>query len=378
VAKRDYYEILGVPRGATEAEIKKAYRKLAMQYHPDKNPGDSAAEASFKEVGEAYGVLSNAEQRKVYDAYGHAGLGGGGGPGGFGGAGGFGGPGMGDVFSDLFEDFFGGGGGRGGGGRARARARHGADLQYNLEITFEQAFFGHEARLRIPRYEPCDTCNGSGAKPGTGMRTCGVCKGQGQVRFQQGFFTVARTCSECGGVGQVVSAPCGDCGGQGKVRTESTLQVKIPAGVETGSRLRLSGKGQAGERGGPSGDLYVVISVLPHEEFTREGDDIHLEIGIPFSIAALGGEVQVSTMTDPVRLKIPAGTQPGKRFRLRGKGFANVSGHGIGDEIVTATLTVPSRLSGRQRELLEAFAKEMGEEPQSDEGLLKKVKGLFE
>ncbi|MDH5525794.1 MAG: molecular chaperone DnaJ [Nitrospirota bacterium] len=374
MAKRDYYEILGVSRDASEADIKKAYRKLAMKYHPDKNPGNAEAEAQFKEVGEAFAVLSSGEKRRAYDAYGHAGVEGGPGGAGFGG---FGGGGMGDInFSDLFESFFGGGGG--GGRRSSSRSRRGSDLQYNLEITFEQAFFGHEARLRIPRDETCGTCDGSGAKPGTGMRACGVCKGAGQVRFQQGFFTVARTCSECNGAGQVAAEPCRDCSGQGTVRTESTLQVKIPAGVETGSRLRLSGKGQAGERGGPSGDLYVVITVLPHKVFHREGDNIYAEVAVPFTVATLGGHVEVPTMTDPVRLKVPAGTQPGRRFRLKGKGFADLSGRGIGDQVVLVTIEVPTRLNASQRESLEAFAQEMGEEPEAGSGILGKVKSIFE
>ncbi len=377
MAKRDYYEILGLQKGAGEAEIKKAYRKLAMKYHPDKNPGDAKAEARFKEVGEAYSVLSDPEKRQAYDTFGHAGVDGQpGGPGGPGGFGGPGGAGMGDIFSDIFDDFFGGGGG--GGGRARSRAERGADLRYDLEIDFEQAFTGDEVKLRIPRYQACDSCDGSGAKKGTGLKTCATCKGAGQVRFQQGFFTVARTCTDCQGQGQIVAEPCGECRGQGKVRTEKTLSVKIPAGVETGNRLRLSGEGEAGSRGGPPGDLYVVIHVTPHELFDRDGDNVLLEQPITFTQAALGAQIEIPTMGETVRLKIPAGTQTGRRFRLKGKGFANVSGRGLGDQIVTVKVTVPKHLTHKQKELLAAFAAECGEEVEAEAGIFDKVKGLFE
>jgi molecular chaperone DnaJ len=376
VAKRDYYEVLGVSRDATEAEIKKAYRKLAMQYHPDKNPGDAKAEGRFKEIGEAYAVLSDAKKRQAYDHFGHAGVEGsaeGFGGGGFG-AGGFGG--MGDIFSDIFEDFF---GGAAAGGRARTRAVRGADLRYDLEVTFEQAFFGDEVNLKVPRYEQCGECRGSGAKKGTGLKTCGTCHGAGQVRFQQGFFTVARTCTECQGSGQIVAEPCPECRGAGKVHARKTLHVKIPAGVETGNRLRLSGEGEAGERGGPPGDLYVVISVKPHKTFTREGDHVLMELSVPFTQAALGAQVEVPTMTEAVRLRIPPGTQSGRKFRLKGKGFASLSGRAPGDEIVTVRVSVPTKLSPRQRELLEAYAKESGHEVGAgDAGILDKVKGLFE
>jgi molecular chaperone DnaJ len=379
VAKRDYYEVLGVSRDASEADVKKAYRKLAMKYHPDKNPGDKAAEAHFKEVGEAYAVLSDHSKREAYNNFGHAGVGmGAEGMGGFGGFGGPGGPGgMGDIFSDIFEDFFGGGGG--GAGRARTRATRGADLRYDLEVDFSQAFFGDEVNLKVPRYETCAACSGSGAKAGTGLKTCPTCRGTGQVRFQQGFFTVARTCTECQGAGQIVAEPCPDCHGAGKNPTRKTLHVKIPAGVETGNRLRLSGEGEAGERGGPPGDLYVVISVRPHQRFTREGKNLHVELPIAFTQAALGAQMEVPTMTEAVLLKIPAGTQNGRKFRLKGKGFHDLGGHGTGDEIVTVRVNVPSRLSARQRELLEAFAKESGEDVGAgDTGILDKVKGLFE
>jgi molecular chaperone DnaJ len=376
VAKRDYYEVLGVPRGASEAEIKKAYRKLAMQYHPDKNPGDTEAEGRFKEIGEAYAILSDSKKREAYDNFGHAGVGQGAeGFGGFG-AGGPGFGGMGDIFSDIFEDFFGAGGG---GARTRSRATRGADLRYDLEITFEQAFTGDEVNLKVPRYEQCSACKGSGAKAGTGLKTCPTCRGQGQVRFQQGFFTVARTCTDCQGTGQIVAEPCPQCHGAGKTHTQKSLHVKIPAGVETGNRLRLSGEGEAGERGGPPGDLYVVITVHPHPTFSREGDNIHLELPVAFTQAALGAQVEVPTMTEPVRLRIPPGTQSGKRFRLKGKGFPGLSGRGTGDEIVTVKVRVPTRLSPRQRELLESYAEESGEAVGAgDEGLFDKVKGFFE
>lgn len=376
MAKRDYYEVLGVSRDATEAELKKAYRKLAMKYHPDKNQGDASAEARFKEIGEAYAVLTDPKKRQAYDSFGHAGVEAGGegfGPGGFG-AGGFGG--MGDIFTDIFEDFF---GGAAGGGRTRTRATRGADLRYDLEIGFEQSFFGDEVDLKVPRYEQCSSCRGSGAKPGTGLKTCATCHGQGQVRFQQGFFTVARTCTDCQGTGQIVAEPCPECHGAGKVHTHKTLHVKIPAGVETGNRLRLSGEGEAGERGGPPGDLYVVIGVRPHRTFTREGDNVHLELPIAFTQAALGAQVEVPTMTEHVLLKIPPGTQTGRKFRLKGKGFPSLSGRGPGDQIVTVAVRVPTKLNPRQQELLEAFAKESGDEVGAGEsGLFDKVKGLFE
>lgn len=373
MAKRDYYEVLGVSKGASEAELKKAYRKLAMKYHPDKNPGDADAEARFKEIGEAYAVLSDAQKRQAYDQFGHAGVEGAAGGGqGFGGFGGFGGGGMGDAFSDIFEDFF------GGGGRSRSRVQRGADLRYDLDISFEEAFFGHEANLRIPRWDNCRACDGSGAKKGTGMHTCPTCKGAGQVRFQQGFFTVARTCTECQGTGQVVEHPCPECGGHGRVRKEHTLQVKIPAGIETGNRLRLSGEGEAGEQGGPPGDLYVVVTVAPHKTFDRDGQHVLLELPVSVTQATLGAHLEVPTMEEPVRLKIPAGTQTGKRFRLKGKGFPNLSGHGTGDQIVTVRVAVPKKLNTRQRELFEELAREMGEEPEEDASILGKVKGLFE
>ncbi len=375
MSKRDYYEVLGVERGAGETDIKKAYRKLAMKYHPDKNPGDKSAEAHFKEISEAYAVLSNAEKRQAYDSFGHAGVDGQGGPGGPGGFGG-GGAGMGDVFSDIFEDFFGGGGG--GGGRSGSRAERGADLRYDLEISFDQAFLGDEVKLRIPRMQKCGGCGGSGARSGSSMKTCSTCKGAGQVRFQQGFFTVARTCTDCHGQGQIVAEPCSECRGQGKVRSEKTLSVKIPAGVETGNRLRLSHEGEAGSRGGPSGDLYVVIHVIPHEVFDRDGDHVLLEQSITITQAALGAHVEVPTMGEAVRLKIPAGTQTGRRFRLKSKGFANVSGHGLGDQIVTIRVTIPTKLTQKQKELLGAFAVECGETVETEEGLFDKVKGLFE
>ena len=314
--KKDYYELLGVPRGAGEDEIKKAYRKLALKHHQDKNPGDKQAEEKFKEISEAYQVLADAEKRSQYDQYGHAAFGDGG-PfrGGFDFTGGFE-----DIFGDIFGEFFGGGA-----GRRRGRAR-GDDLRYNLTIRFEEAAFGAEKKIKIPRQAPCEACHGSGCKPGTQPRPCSTCHGRGQVSFQQGFFTVSRTCTQCHGHGTTIADPCGACGGAGRLRKLHTLSVKIPAGVDAGSRLKLRGEGESGPAGGPAGDLYVVIEVEPHPLFVRDGLDIICEVPISFVQAALSAEIDVPTLEGKVKMKIPTATQSGKVFRLKGKGVRDVQG----------------------------------------------------
>jgi molecular chaperone DnaJ len=367
--KRDYYEILGVHRNASDTEIKKAYRKLALQFHPDKNAGDKEAEERFKEISEAYSVLSDPQKRVTYDQYGHAGLGNGGGYS----SGGFGGSPFEDIFGDLFGDIF------GGRARSRGRGRRGDDLRYNLSIKFEEAAFGLETKIQIPRYETCVTCEGIGARPGTSPRTCQVCHGAGQVRYQQGFFSLTRPCPECGGEGQVIDQPCNDCSGTGRIRGKKTISLKIPAGVETGSRLKLTGEGEPGIQGGPPGDLYVVLSVQEHPLFQREGQDIICEIPISFPQAALGCELEVPTLTEKISIKVPAGTQSGKVVSLPGKGFPSLQGYNRGDQLVLLRVETPTRLTGRQKELLEEFAREGGEEVHPmGKSFLEKVRELFD
>ncbi|WP_225073490.1 molecular chaperone DnaJ [Desulfuromonas sp. CSMB_57] len=367
--KRDYYEILGVHRNASDTEIKKAYRKLALQFHPDKNAGDKEAEDRFKEISEAYSVLSDPQKRVTYDQYGHAGLGNGGGFS----SGGFGGSPFEDIFGDLFGDIF------GGRARSRGRGRRGDDLRYNLSIKFEEAAFGLETKIQIPRYETCATCQGSGARPGTSPRTCQVCHGAGQVRYQQGFFSLTRPCPECGGEGQVIDQPCDDCRGSGRIRGKKTISLKIPAGVETGSRLKLTGEGEPGIQGGPPGDLYVVLSVQEHPLFQREGQDVICEIPISFPQAALGCELEVPTLTEKISIKVPAGTQSGKVVSLPGKGFPSLQGYNRGDQLVVLRVETPTRLTGRQKELLEEFAREGGEEVHPmGKSFLEKVRELFD
>ncbi len=346
--KRDYYEILGIHKNANETEIKKAYRRLAMKHHPDKNPENhQEASEKFKEATEAYEVLSNPQKRAAYDQYGFAGVEG---MGGFGG-GGFGGRGdFSDVFGDIFGDFFGAAAGHG-----RAHVARGADLRYNMTISFEDAAFGKETEIRIPKTETCPTCNGSGAKPGTHPKTCSACRGTGQQRMNQGFFTIARTCPVCRGEGQVITDPCPECKGAKTVEREKTMTVKIPPGVETGSRLRLSGEGEPGLHGGPHGDLFIVIKVKEHPLFVRDGDDIWCEIPISITTAALGGEIEAPTLKEKMKLKIPPGTQTGKIFRLKGKGIPNVRGYGVGDENVRVIVETPTNLTARQTELLREF-----------------------
>ncbi len=364
--KRDYYEILGVSPDAGSDEIKKAYRKLAQTHHPDKNPGDQSAEERFKEIGEAYAVLSDAEKRERYDRFGTAGRGGEG-------AGDFD-AGFGSIFDDIFEGFFGGRG-----ARATRSAHRGADLRYNLEIRFEEAASGVEKEIVIPRLETCEACHGSGAKPGSQPIVCKTCHGTGQVRFSQGFLTVSQTCSRCRGEGRILEHPCAVCRGLGQTKAERTLTVKIPAGVETGTRLKLAGEGEAGVRGGPSGDLYVVVVVKEHPLFTRHGDDIYCEVPVGFTQAALGAQIDIPTISGRTTLKIPPGTQTGAEFRVRGKGFPNVRGYGHGDLLVRIFAEVPTRLTGKQRDLLEQYAKlENGEVNPLVQGFWEKVKALFE
>ena len=373
VAKRDYYETLGVDRTASEDELKKAYRKLARQHHPDLQNGDQQkklAEEKFKEVNEAYEVLSDPDKRRRYDMFGHAGTQQGFGAEGFD----FGRGGFGDVFNDIFEDFFGGGGGRG-----RQRAERGADLQYNLELSFEEAISGKEAKLKIPRWEGCSECSGTGARSSADLKVCAGCRGAGQLRFQQGFFTVSRPCSQCDGTGQIISDPCPTCRGRKRVYRERTLAVNIPAGIDTGMRLRLATEGEHGVNGGPPGDLYVAITVKSHERFTRKGNDIICDLPVNFVTATLGGKIEVPTLKGSSVLKIPAGTPHDKTFRLRGLGVPSLKTQQTGDEIVRVKIQIPTKLTARQKQLLNEFAKESGMTVDADgEGLLDKMKTLFE
>lgn len=368
--KRDYYEILGVAKSASVDEIKKAYRKLAVKYHPDKNPGDTEAEEKFKEAAEAYSVLSDDEKRARYDRFGHAASGAG--------FSGFEGAQFAD-FSDILGDLFGFGDvfGGGRGGRRGTRAARGADLRYDLTLSFEEAIFGKEEALRIPRSVSCKTCSGSGAKPGTQPTTCSGCGGRGQVRFNQGFFAVARTCPQCGGAGRVISDPCAECSGAGRVREEKTLTVKIPAGVDDGSRLRLANEGEGGTNGGPPGDLYVFINVREHAKFARRDYDIHAEQYVSMTQAALGAELDVDTVHGKEKLRIAPGTQPDHISRLRGKGVPFLDGSGRGDHYVHIKVRIPQSLSDEQRRLLEQLAALQGEHPPEQKGVLDKVKDFF-
>ncbi|WP_020165307.1 molecular chaperone DnaJ [Methyloversatilis discipulorum] len=349
MAKKDFYDILGVNRDASDDEIKKAYRKLAMKYHPDRNPDSKEAEDKFKEAKEAYEILSDGQKRAAYDQYGHAGVdpnmgGGGGGGQGFGG--------FGDAFGDIFGEIFGNQGGRGGG---RSGVYRGADLRYNLEVSLEEAARGTDTRIRIPTMDDCGTCGGTGAKPGTKPVTCTTCNGVGQVRMQQGFFSIQQTCPKCHGTGKMVKDPCNDCHGAGRVKGSKTLQVKIPAGIDEGDRIRLAGEGERGQGGGPAGDLYVQIHIKPHTVFQREGDDLHCEMPIGFATAALGGEIEIPTLDGAAKIKIPAETQSGKVFRLRGKGIKGVRSSYPGDLMCHVVVETPVNLTARQRELLKEF-----------------------
>ncbi|MDR3443227.1 MAG: molecular chaperone DnaJ [Legionella sp.] len=343
--QRDYYELLEVSRTASDAEIKKAYRKLAMKYHPDRNPDDSTSEEKFKEVQNAYSILSDKQKRAAYDQFGHAGVD----PsmrGGHGGGGGFGG--FGDVFEDIFENIFSGGRGAG----RQAYGQRGADLQFNVQLTLEEAAAGKEVEITVPRQGACTPCGGSGAKPGTQPKTCETCNGMGQVRIQQGFFSIQQTCPSCHGEGRVISDPCPSCHGQGRIRESKKLTVKIPAGVDNGDRVRLTGEGEAGMHGGGSGDLYVQINVKKHSIFERQDNDLHCEVPISFVIAAMGGSIEVPTLEGRVTLKIPHETQTGKVFRLRSKGMKSVRGHGQGDLLCKVVVETPVNLSREQKELL--------------------------
>jgi molecular chaperone DnaJ len=344
MSKRDYYEILGVNKDANDDEIKKAYRKLAMKFHPDRNPDNPKAEEHFKEAKEAYEMLSDASKRSAYDQYGHAGVDQ---QAGMGGAGGFGG-GFADAFGDIFGDIFGGAGGRGG----RSNVYRGADLRYNLEISLEDAARGSETKIRIPTMAECDTCHGSGAKAGSKPETCPTCAGHGQVRMQQGFFSIQQACPKCHGSGKVIAHPCPTCQGSGRVKQYKTLAVKIPSGVDEGDRIRLSGEGEAGVNGGPPGDLYVVIQIKPHSVFQRDHNDLHCEMPISFTTAALGGEIEIPTLDGHAKIKIPAETQSGKVFRLRGKGIKGVRSNAHGDLMCHMVVETPVSLTERQKELL--------------------------
>jgi molecular chaperone DnaJ len=379
VTKRDYYEILSIEREASDQQIKSAYRKLALRYHPDRNPGDAEAEEKFKEAAEAYAVLADREKRSLYDRFGHAGVSGAAGAGGFD-------PTVfadfGDIFSGLgdifgFGDIF-------GARRRRGGPQRGSDLRYDLEISFEESFDGAETSIQIPREETCETCAGSGAAAGSRPETCTTCRGSGQLRYQQGFLTVARPCSNCRGTGQVISKPCPSCRGAGRIGRERKITVKVPAGIASGQRLRLYGEGEHGTAGGPPGDLYVVIHVQEHPFFHREGDDLYCELPVTYPLLALGGELRVPTVKDEDEVTVPAGTQPGARFKLRGKGMPSVSGRGRGDLYVIARVAVPKKLTRDQKHLLEELAKSMPQsalDPESGEGsekpFFEKVKDIF-
>jgi molecular chaperone DnaJ len=378
VSKRDYYDILGVGRDATDAQIKSAYRKQALKHHPDRNPGDAAAEEQFKACAEAYAIISDPEKRAAYDRFGHAGVSGAG-------AGGFD-PNQFVGFEDLFGslgDLFGFGGRRQRGGPQR-----GSDLRYDLEISFEESFTGTETSIQIPREETCDTCRGSGAAAGSAPEVCSHCKGSGQQRFQQGFLTVARPCSTCRGNGKIISKPCQACRGAGRVGRERKITAKIPAGIATGQRLRLYGEGEHGSAGGPPGDLYVVVHVQDHDIFHREEDDLYCHLTVSFPTLAMGGTVPVPTMTGDDHIKVPAGTQVGARFKLRGKGMPNVSGRGQGDLYAVTRVAIPKKLTKEQRHLLEELAKTMpqetlensesaGDDVGAEKPFFEKVKDIF-
>ena len=362
MSKRDYYDVLGVSREATQEEIKRAYRRLAQRYHPDKNPGDAGCGERFKEINEAYSVLSDPEKRSTYDRYGYL-------PGirdfdEYSASSPFG-TGFGSLFEDLFEGFF-------GTGSRRPRAQRGADLRYDLQIELLEVASGVEKEITIPRHETCSSCNGQGTRRGSQPSLCPSCRGTGQVRYSQGFFSIGQTCNRCRGEGRIITDPCPECLGQGRVRVERRISVKVPAGVETGTRLRIAGEGESGLNGGPRGDLYVQLEVLPHPLFFREGNDLICEVPISYTKAALGGDIEVPTLHGSHRLYVPAGTPSGKSFRLKGRGLPNLRGHGRGDQQVRLTIKVPTKLSARERELLEELAAMEQDGHQDDQ------KGIFD
>jgi len=381
VSKHDYYDVLGVSRDAVDQDIKSAYRKLALKHHPDRNPGNAEAEEKFKEAAEAYAVLADADKRSAYDRFGHAGVSSAAGAGGFD-------PTIfadfGDIFGGLrdifgFGDFFGGGSRRGG-------QQRGSDLRYDLEISFEESASGMETSVQIPRQESCEACKGSGSAPGTSPTVCPQCGGRGQIRYQQGFFTVAQTCRQCGGAGRVITKACSECRGHGQVAQQRKLTVRIPPGIASGQRLRLYGEGEAGQAGGPPGDLYVVVNVQEHPVFRREGDDLFCHVPVTFPIVALGGDLSVPTLGGPEKVAIPEGTKSGQVFRLRGKGMPSVSGRGRGDLHVVVDVTTPKKLTKEQRHLLEQLGKTMPieklkapkrEESDEDKSVFDRVKDIF-
>lgn len=379
MAKRDYYEVLGVSRGASAEELKKAYRTKAKELHPDRNQDDPSAEASFKEVNEAYDVLKDADKKAAYDRFGHAAFEGGMGGGGGGGRGGQAHGDFASAFSDVFEDLFGDFmGGRGGGG-ARARAQRGSDLRYNLRVSLEEAFKGVQKTINVPASVACDTCRGTGAEGGAEPVTCPTCSGMGKVRAQQGFFTVERPCPTCNGMGQIVKNPCRACSGQGRVEKERALSVNIPPGVETGTRIRLAGEGEAGMRGGPSGDLYIFIEVRDHAIFQRDGVHLFCRIPVSMTAAALGGEVEVPTIDGGrSRVKVQPGSQTGKQMRLRGKGMPALRGGGVGDMLIELAVETPVNLTARQRDLLREFEKLSEENNPEGSSFFSKVKGFWD
>jgi molecular chaperone DnaJ len=370
--KRDYYEVLGVTRTATEVEIKSAYRKLAMTYHPDRNPNNPDAEEKFKELTEAYAILADSEKRSLYDRFGHAGVGGS-----AAGSTGFD-PAIFQDFGDIFGEFFGFGDLFGGGGRRRTRAQRGADLREDLTLEFDEAVFGTEKQVKVRRHETCDNCKGSGAAPGKAAVTCRSCNGRGQVRYQQGFFSIARTCPTCQGAGTVITDPCPKCKGEGRLLRERAVEAKVPAGVEDGTRIRFGGLGEAGAFGGPPGDLYVVLHVKEHPFFEREGNDLHCVVPVSFPQAALGTEIMVPTLEGDYKLKIPEGTQSGTSFRIRSKGVPVLNGHGKGDLFIEVRVQTPGKLTKRQRELLIELQQisPLENKPQN-RSLLGRVKDMF-
>jgi molecular chaperone DnaJ len=364
---KDYYEILGISRNATDDDIKKAYRRLALKYHPDRNPGDKTAEERFKEINEAYACLSDPQKRANYDRFGTAeGVGA---DFGFGGFGDFTSS-FSDIFGDIFSDFFGDFT-----GRQRRRPTKGQDLRYDLEVTLEEAVFGTQKKLSIPRWETCHVCDGTGSMPGKGPAVCPTCKGAGHTRLQQGFFSISRTCGRCNGTGSIITDPCRECKGHGKVKRKRTVTLKVPPGVDTGIRLKVTGEGEAGSYGGPPGDLYVVITVKPHPFFKRKGNDLHCEVPISFVQAALGAEIKVPTIDGDAKITIPAGTPSGRVFHLRGKGVPKLGSYGKGDQYITVYVDVPKKLTPRQRELLKEFAELSGEN--TSETLMDRIKHFF-